>query len=87
VVSLVLGMQAMYASIELYLLVFAMVGAVTAQDFYAVFACLAGLTMVAVVLGSAEYHRTRVDQPSSWRLFAWTLGVELAIVLLHAFLL
>lgn len=86
-VSVVLGMQAMYASMELYLLVVATFGLVTAQQLYTFFVCLAGLTLVGVLLGTAEYHRTRVDQPQSWRLFACVLGAELAIVLLHAFLL
>ncbi len=87
VASVVLGMQAMYAAMELYLLVVATFGLVTAQAFYTFFVCFAGLVLVAAILGSAEYHRTRIDQPQSWRLFAWVLGAELAIVLLHYFLL
>lgn len=86
-VSLVLGLQTIYASLQLFYLILGVMGELElAQQFAAPFVCLVGLVMIAVILGSAEYHRTRVDQPGSWRLFAWTLGGELAVVLLHFFL-
>lgn len=87
IASVFLGMQAMYAAMELFLLVVATFGLVTLQSFYTPFVCLAGLALIIVVLGSAEFHRTRVDHPRSWQLFAWVLGGELALVLLHYFLL
>jgi len=38
---------------------------------------------VAFVIGSAEYHRSRVGQRSSWKLFGWTIAVELLILFLY----
>ncbi len=35
------------------------------------------------VIGSAEFHRSRVGQRSSWRLFGWTIAVELLILFLY----
>ncbi len=87
IASLLLGMQAVYDTLQLFYLVAGVFGSLAAaQTWAAVVLCLMGLLLIAVVLGSAEYHRTRVDQPQSWRLFAWTLGGELAILSLRAFL-
>ncbi|MGC9398226.1 MAG: hypothetical protein ACP5HM_03730 [Anaerolineae bacterium] len=45
-----------------------------------------GLIAVAVVIGGGEYHYGHVGEPASWKLFAETLGVEAAFLLLSAFL-
>ena len=49
-------------------------------------AIVLGLALMLVVIGTAEYHRTRVGRSESWRLFGVTIAVELAIVILHYFL-
>ena len=36
---------------------------------------------IAVVVGGGEYHYRHVGQRSSWRLFGWTIGLELLILL------
>ncbi len=41
-----------------------------------------GLAWLALAIGTGEYHYKRVGQRSSWRLFGWTIGVELVILLL-----
>jgi len=37
---------------------------------------------IAVFLGGAEYIYRNIGQPRVWRLFAWIIGVEIAIFLL-----
>jgi len=34
------------------------------------------------VIGSAEYHRSRVGQRNSWKFFGWTIAVALLILFL-----
>ena len=88
VLSLILGMQVIYSSLQLYYLILGTFGRlVLAEQFAAPFVCLVGLIVIGVVLGTAEFHRTRLDQPISWRVFAWTLGVELAVIILYLILL
>jgi hypothetical protein len=37
---------------------------------------------IALAIGGGEYHYKRAGQRSSWKLFGWTIAVELAILLL-----
>lgn len=39
-----------------------------------------GIAWIALVVGGGEFHYSQVGQRSSWRLFAWTIAVELLIV-------
>jgi hypothetical protein len=41
-----------------------------------------GIAWIAVVVGGGEFHYNRVGQRSSWQLFAWTVAIELLILLL-----
>jgi hypothetical protein len=43
------------------------------------------IAFIAIVIGGAEYHRTHIGQPGSWRLFRWTLTFQ-AIYLLISFI-
>lgn len=61
-------------------------GADLYQVVYNILALLLGLVWIVVVVGGAEYHRTRVGLLDSWRLFGWTLGVEVALLLAAAVL-
>ena len=47
--------------------------------------CLS-LVWLAFVVGTGEYHRTRVGRPSSWRLFGWTIAVQVSLLALDYFL-
>lgn len=38
------------------------------------------MLMVGVVIGGGEYHAKYAGESRSWRLFAWTLGVQLLIL-------
>lgn len=46
----------------------------------------ASILWIAVVIGGAEYHRHRLGQPESWRLFALTIIAQLWLLLLPRFL-
>jgi hypothetical protein len=41
------------------------------------------LVMLVYIIWSTEYHIKRVGKPESWRLFSWTIAVELSIILLN----
>jgi hypothetical protein len=47
---------------------------------------LLALVMLIFIIWSTEYHLKRVGKPESWRLFGWTIAVELSIILLNYFL-
>ena len=47
---------------------------------------LLALIVVALAVGSGEYHTKHWGTRRSWRLFAWVLGIELVIFLLALFL-
>jgi hypothetical protein len=47
---------------------------------------VAAVIWIVVVVGSGEYHRVKVGQRSSWKLFGWTIAVEVAILILPLFL-
>jgi len=40
------------------------------------------LAWIVLVIGGGEYHYKRVGQRSSWKLFGWTIAVELSILIL-----
>lgn len=39
------------------------------------------IVVVGVVVGTGEYHAKHVGERRSWRLFAWTYGTQLLILL------
>ncbi len=41
-----------------------------------------GILWIAMVVGGGEYHYRNVGQPKSWRLFGWTIAIELLILVL-----
>ncbi|MFQ5616848.1 MAG: anti-sigma factor family protein [Anaerolineales bacterium] len=43
------------------------------------------LVYITVVIGGAEYHYKRIDQPSSWKFFTWTIIIQLLIMILPYF--
>lgn len=44
------------------------------------------MIVIAAIIGGAEYHYRHVGESKSWRLFAQTLGTELAIFLMATFI-
>jgi predicted anti-sigma-YlaC factor YlaD len=50
-------------------------------------AMIAAMAYIGVVIGGAEYHYKNIGQPASWKLFTWTLIIQLFIMVLPYFLL
>ncbi|HLV37037.1 MAG TPA: hypothetical protein VKY59_18070 [Spirillospora sp.] len=44
---------------------------------------LAGLAWLTVAVGGMEYHFRHMGQRRSYRLFAWTLGIEMALLIIN----
>jgi hypothetical protein len=45
------------------------------------------LIFLVFIITTSEYHRKRVGQPASWRLFGWSIAVEASILILHYLLI
>ena len=88
IATVILGLQSLYALVQLFPLILGLLGSSLklAEQATPGLAGVLGLVILLVVIGTGEYHRTRVGRFESWRLFGVTLGVELAIVILHYFL-
>ncbi len=80
-----LGLQAIYDLIQIISLIRVALGgslaAVEASTPVMVF--FLALLMLIYIIWSTEYHIKQVGKPESWRLFGWTIAVELSIILLN----
>ena len=80
-----LGLQGIYTLSQLYGLFLvwrgSSVGEASTSSFGAVFFIAFGFLIF--IIASTEYHLKRIGKPESWRLFGWTLAVELSIILLY----
>ena len=87
-VSFVLGLQAIYSLMQIISLIRVALGGnlATIQASTPIVVFLLALIMLIYVIWSTEYHIKRVGKPESWRLFGWTIAVELSIILLNYFL-
>ena len=87
-VSFVLGLQAIYSLMQVISLLRVALGGSLAniQASTPIVVFLLALIMLIFIIWSTEYHLKRVGKPESWRLFGWTIAVELSIVLLNYFL-
>jgi hypothetical protein len=47
---------------------------------------LAGVIYIVLVIGGAEYHYKRIGHPNSWKVFTWTIIIQLFVLLLPFFL-
>lgn len=52
----------------------------TSQAVYYCTMVTAAMTWIAIVVGGGEYHTKNAGKPRSRRILAWTLGVELLIL-------
>lgn len=79
-----LGLLEIYLVQEMMLRIYARFG----RDYFSgvtirnVTVLILALLYIAFAVGSGEYHSRRVGQRSSWRLFGWTIVVQLAILIL-----
>lgn len=83
-----LGLQGIYTLSQLYgvFLVWrgSSVDEASVSSFGVVFFIAFGFLIF--IIASTEYHLKRIGKPASWRLFGWTLAVELSIILLYQIL-
>ncbi len=82
-----LGLLELYLLQEMVLRVYVRFG----SDYYSgvnirnVVVLILALLYIAFAIGTGEYHYRRFGQRSSWRLFGWTIAVQLAILVLCYF--
>ena len=82
-----LGLLELYLLQEMLLRVYVRFG----SDYYSgvnirnVVVLILALLYIAFAIGTGEYHYRRFGQRSSWRLFGWTIAVQLAILVLCYF--
>ncbi len=50
-------------------------------------ALLGGIALLAIFFGGMEFHFRNKGTRKSYRVFAWTIGIEIAIILMHQVLL
>ncbi len=48
-----------------------------------VWVVISGMILLALAVGSFDYHSKKAFTSQSWRVFAWTFGIEAAIILLR----
>lgn len=84
-VSFGLGLQAIYDLMQIISLLRLGLGA-SPQEIQLsspVLVFFLALVFLIFIIWSTEYHLKRVGKPESWRLFGWTIGAELSIILLN----
>lgn len=87
-ISAGLGLEVIYVVKELFYLLFIRLGGLiqTAEQLVLMLIYLMALLYLVFIIGTTEYHRTKWGRYESWRLFGWTLSVELSLLLLYKIL-
>jgi hypothetical protein len=88
-ISAGLGLQAIYTVKEIFYLIYVSLGGSIqrAERFVPVLVFFLALGFLVFIIGTTEYHLKRVGRPESWRLFGWTIAVELSLLILYYLLL
>jgi hypothetical protein len=84
-VTFALGLEGIYIIKELYYLITVQLGGNLAQaeNFVPVLVFFLAIGFLIFIIASTEYHVKRVGRPESWRLFGWTLAVEVSLLILY----
>ncbi len=84
-----LGLECMYVLREIFYLVFVSMGGslVKAERFSLAVVFVLGLAFLVFFIATAEYHRKRLGTRESWKLFAWSIAIELSIIVLYYILI
>lgn len=85
-ISFILGLQSIYSLIQLYFLIKALLGGGEVQidpPSTLVIAFLLGLIFLVFIVASTEYHWKHLGVRRSWLLFAWSIAVEVSIIILY----
>lgn len=80
-----LGLNAIYVLLQIFYLVYgALGGSLTqAERFALVLVFVLGLGFLIFIVATSEYHRKHAGTRQSWRLFAWTIAVEIGLIILY----
>lgn len=80
-----LGLNAIYVLLQIFYLVYgALGGSLTrAERFAPVLVFMLGLAFLIFIVATSEYHRKHAGTRQSWRLFAWTIAVEISLIILY----
>lgn len=81
----VLGLEAIYIVKEIFYLIYvALGGGVTrAEQFAPVLIFFLALAYLVFIIWTTEYHLKRIGRPESWRLFGWSVAVEVSLLILY----
>jgi len=84
-----LGLECIYVIREIFYLLFVSMGGsmVKAERIALALVFVLALAFLVFIIGTAEYHRKRPGTRESWRLFAWSIAVELSIIVLYYILI
>ena len=84
-----LGLQGIYFLKEIFYLIYVSLGGSVerAERFVPVLLFILALVFLVFIIGTTEYHLKRVGKPESWRLFGWTIAVELSLLILYYILI
>ena len=87
--TVVLGLEAIYIAKELFYLIYVSLGGSIqrAETFVPVLVFFLALAYLAFVILTTEYHLKKVGRSESWRLFGWSLAVEVSLLILYYILL
>lgn len=80
-----LGLQSIYLIKEIFYLINVQLGSSVerAERFVPGLVFVLALAFLVFIVGTTEYHLKRVGKPESWRLFGWTIAVELSLLILY----
>ena len=83
--TVVLALQGIYVFKELFYLIYVALGGSVgqAERFVPVLVFFLALGALAFVILTTEYHLKRVGRPESWRLFGWSIAVEVSLIILY----
>jgi hypothetical protein len=84
-----LGLQAIYLVKEIFYLIYVSLGGSIqeAELYVPALVFFLALAFLVFIIGTTEYHLKRVGRPESWRLFGWTIAVELSLLILYYILI
>lgn len=83
--SLVLGLYAIYSLQETVITLYAQSGG-REQSIAGLLRWVAlavgSILWLGIMLAGGEYHLKHPGEPKSWKIFAWTFGIEIAIIVI-----
>ena len=82
-----LGLEAIYDIKEIFYLIVANLGGSIqkAEVFVPPLMFFLGILYLGFIIVSTEYHLKRIGSKKSWRLFGWTIAVEVSLFIIYYF--